>query len=218
MRRDRRRGGRAHGRWARQNPVQYRAVADQRTCAVRRRRAGDRRARPCRGARPHHRQGDDGGRQDLGRDRRDRRRRGPGPDRRRDRRPHHRQGDRAGQRQAADGDQPPRGPCAHRAADGGHTVSLLPVPGLRRPHPDPGGARGRRLRAARHHAGRRHRRGLRQDREAVGARLSGRPAGREGSGARQCHAVHAAAADAGPRRAGFFAVGTEDRAAPGGRS
>ena len=102
-----------------QNPVQYRAVADQRACRLRRRGAGDRRARPCRGAGPHHRQGDGGGRQDLQRDRRHRGGRGPRPDRRRDRRPHHRQGDRAGQRQAADGDQPPRGPCADRAADGG---------------------------------------------------------------------------------------------------
>ena len=34
---------------------------------------------------------------------------------------------------------------------------------------------------ARHHAGRRHRRGFRQDRQAAGPRLSGRPAGREGS-------------------------------------
>ena len=153
--------------------------------AVRRRGAGDRRARPCRGAGPHHRQGDDGGRQDLRRDRRHCRRRRPGPDRRRDRRPDHRQGDRAGQRQAADGDQPSRSPCADRAADGGNTVPLLPVPRLRRPHPDPGGARRRRLRAARHHLGRRHRRGLRQDREAAGPRLSRRPAGREGGGARQ---------------------------------
>ena len=29
----------------------------------------------------------------------------------------------------------------------GHAISLLPAPGLRRPHPDPGGARRRRLRA-----------------------------------------------------------------------
>ena len=82
----------------RQDPVQYRAVAGERACRLRRRGAGDRRARPCRGARPHHRQGHgrrpaapstsiDGIAAAAG----------PGPDRRRHRRPDHRQGDRAGQ-------------------------------------------------------------------------------------------------------------------------
>ena len=88
-----------------------------RACRLRRRGAGDRRARPCRGARPHHRQGDDRGRQELRRARRHRRGRRPGPDRRRHRRPDHRQGDRAGQRQAADRGQSSRSPCADRAAD-----------------------------------------------------------------------------------------------------
>ncbi len=53
-------------------------------------------------------------------------------------------------------------------ASGGHT-QIVAVLG-RRP-----------LRAARHHARRRHRRSLRQDRQAARARLSGRAAGREGS-------------------------------------
>ena len=124
------------------------------------------------------------------------RRRRPRADRRRHRRPDHGQGDRAGQAQAADRGQPPRSACAHRAADRRDAVSLLPVPRLRRPHPVRRGARRRRLCAHRHHAGRRHRRSLRQDREALGPRLSGRPAGREGSRARQRHALCAAAADA----------------------
>ena len=131
---------------------------------------------------------------------------GPGPDRRRHRRPDHRQGDRAGQRQAADRGQSSRSACAHRAADRRHAVSLLPVPRLRRPHPDRRGARRRRLRAARHHHRRRHRRGLRQDREAARPRLSRRPAGREGSGARRRRALRAAAADARAPGAGFLAL------------
>ena len=76
-------------------------------------------------------------------DRRDRRGgggRGPRPDRRCHRRADHRQGDRDGRRQAADGDQPPRGACADGAAHLGRPVSLLPVPRLRRPHPDRRGA------------------------------------------------------------------------------
>ena len=43
------------------------------------------------------------------------------------------------------------GPCTHRAAHRRDRFSLLPVPGLRRPHPDPRRARRRRLSAARRH-------------------------------------------------------------------
>ena len=89
----------------------------------------------------------------------------------------------------------------------GDAVSLLPVPRLRRPHPDRGGARHRRLYAARHHHRRRHRRSLRQDRQAARPRLSRRTAGREGGDARQRRALHAATADARPRRADFSLSG-----------
>ena len=51
----------------------------------------------------------------------------------------------------------------------------------------------------------------------LGLGLSRRTAGREGGDARQRLAVHAATADARPRRAGFLAVRIEDRAAAGGR-
>ena len=98
----------------------------------------------------------------------------------------------------------------------GDRISLLPVSRLRRPYPDRGRARRRRLCAAWHDAGRRHRRGLRQDREASWSRLSGRAAGREGSG---CAATPTRFALPRPmhgrkdRR--FFALRTEDRIAAG---
>ena len=121
------------------------------------------------------------------------------------------------QAQAADRGQSSRSPRAHRAADRRHAVSLLPVPRLRRPHPDRRRARRRRLCAARHHAGRRHRRGLRQDRQAARPRLSGRAAGREGSGARRRRPLRAAAADARAQGRRFLALRFEDRAAAGSR-
>ena len=77
-------------------------------------------------------------------------------------------------------------------ASGGHT-------------PDPRRTRRRRLRAARRHGRRRHRRGVRQDRETPGPRLSGRAAGGEGSGARRCHPLRAAAADERASRRRFLA-------------
>ena len=138
----------------RQDPVQHRAVADHRARRLRRRGAGDRRARPCRGARPHHRA------RRMTRGRHDASPTStaspppPGP------------GLIGGvivglttakaialvARQAADRGQSSRGARADRAADRRDAVSLLPVPRLRRPHPDRRGARRRRLRAARHHA------------------------------------------------------------------
>ena len=154
--------------------VQRGAVADRRTCGLRRRGAGNRGARPCGGARPHHRDCDGGRRPRV---RRSRRRGGGGrsrADRRRHRRPDHRQGDCDRARKAADRRQPSRGPRPDGAADRRHIVSLLPVSRLRRPYPDRRGARRRRLRAPRHHARRRDRRGVRQDREAARPRLSGR--------------------------------------------
>ena len=72
LRRNRSRGGRATAVRARPDSVQHRAVADQRARRLRRRGAGDRGPRPCRGARPDHRPRAAGGRQDLGRDRRHR--------------------------------------------------------------------------------------------------------------------------------------------------
>ena len=176
MRRDRRGGGRAAGPRARPDPVQRGAVADRGARRVRRRGAGDRGARPCRGARPDHRPGDEGGRAQLRQPRRHRRRRRARADRRRDRGADHRQGDRAGEREAADRGQSSRGARADRAAHRRHAVSVLPVPRLRRAHPDRRRARRRQLCAARHHRRRRHRRSLRQGREAPGARHI--PAGR----------------------------------------
>ena len=142
---------------------------------------------------------------------------GPGPDRRRHRRAHHRQGDRAGRREAADRGQSSRGACADRAADRRHGVSLLPVPRLRRAHADRRGARRRQVCAARHHARRRDRRSLRQDRQAARARLSGRAGGRARGEERRCAALHPAAPDARPPGGGLLALGAEDRAARRGR-
>ena len=62
------------------------------------------------------------------------------PDRRRHRRPHHGEGDRDGAQHAADRGEPSRGACADPAADLRAGISLLPVPRLRRPHPDRRGA------------------------------------------------------------------------------
>ena len=93
-------------------------------------------------------QGHARGRARLRRDRRRRCSRGARTDRRRHRRPDHRQSDRAGQQEAADRDQSSGSACAHRAADRRDAVSLLPVPRLRRPHPNRRRARRRRLRAA----------------------------------------------------------------------
>ena len=64
---------------------------------------------------------------------------------------------------------------------------------------------------------RRDRRSLRQDRQAARARLSGRAGGRARGAERRCAALHPAAPDARPRRGGFLALGTEDRAARRGR-
>ena len=169
----------------RPDSVQHRAVAGQRARRIRRRGAGDRRARPCRGARCHHRQGDGRGGDVVRSARRHRRRRRARPDRRRHRRPDHGEGHRARPRQAADRGQSSGGACAHRAAHRRDAVSLLPVSRLRRPYPNPRRARRRRLSALRRHGRRRDRRGLRQDREVARPRLSGRPAGREGSRARR---------------------------------
>ena len=118
----------------------------ERARGLRRRGAGDRRPRPCRGARPHHRQGHGAGRLRLS-TRIDGIAAAAGP------------GLIGGvivglttakaialvQRQAADRGQSSGSPCAHRAADRRHAVSLLPVPRLRRPHPDRRRARRRRL-------------------------------------------------------------------------
>ena len=213
MRRDRGRGGGAAAGRARPDPVEHRAVADRRPCGVRRRGAGDRGARPCRGARPPDRPRGTRGRPRLQPDRRGRGGGRARADRRRHRRAHHRQGDRAGADQAADRRQPPGGARAHGAAHRLRAVPVLPVPRLGRPYPDRRDPRRRRLRAARHHARRRDRRGVRQDRQAARARLSGRPAGRGASARRRRGALRAAAADVGPGRLRFLAVRTEDRAA-----
>ncbi len=196
----------------RQDPVQRGAVADRPARGLRGRSAGDCGARPRRGARPGHRQGHERGAGDVRRPRRHRRRRRTRPDRRGDRGSHHRQGDRAGDRETAGRGQSSRGPRAHRPAHRSDAVPVLPVPRLRRPHPDRRGARGGRIRAARHHRRRRHRRSLRQDREAAGAGLPRRTAGREGSALRQSGALCAAAADDRTAARGFLALRAQDRA------
>ena len=82
--------------------------------------------------------------------------------------------------QAADRGQSSRGACADRAADRRHGISLLPVPRLRRPYPDRGRASASAIMCGSAPRSRRcHRRGLRQDRQAAGPRLSRRTAGRE---------------------------------------
>ena len=77
-------------------------------------------------------------------------------------------------RQAVHRRQSPGGPCADRAADRRHRLSLSAAAGLRRPLPA-ADRRGRRpLSPARHHRRRRGRRGLRQGRQAAGPGLSRR--------------------------------------------
>ena len=218
LRRDRGRGGRARPRRAGQDPVQYRAVADQRACRLRRRGAGDRRARPCRGARPHHRQGDGGGRQDVRRDRRRRGRGRPRPDRRRDRRAHHRQGDRAGQRQAADRGQPPRSACADRAAD--RRRRRFPIACSSPPAATP---RSSRCAASATTSGSAPRSTTPSARPSTRPRscwASAIPAGRRSRRRRRAATPTRFALPRPmqrPRRAGFLAVGPEDRAAARGR-
>ena len=150
---------------------------DQRACRIRRRGAGNRRPRPCRGARPRHRQGDGRGADFVRRPRRRRGRRRAGADRRRHRRADHGEGDRARPQQAARRRQSPGSACADRAAHRRGAISLLPVSRLRRPHPNPRRARRRRLSAARRHRRRRDRRGVRQDGKIARAGLSRRAAG-----------------------------------------
>ena len=137
-------------------------------------------------------------------------RRRPRPDRRRDRRPHHREGDRDGARYAADRGQSSRGPRADAAADLRAGVSLLPVPRLRRPHPDRRRGRRRQICAARHHRRRRDGRGFRQGRKDAVAALSRRTGGRARRGERRRQAVRLSAADARAAGCEFLAVGIED--------
>src|ERR1700736_6634251 len=141
---------------------------------------------------------------------------GPGLIGGRHRRTHDRQGDRARRREAARCGQSPRGACAHGAAHRWRGVSLLFVPRLGRSHPGRRRARRRPLRASRHHARRRHRRGFRQDRQAPRPSLSRRARSRAPGGAGRRRALYLAASDAGPRRAGFLPLRPQDRAAARG--
>ena len=161
---------------AARNPVQRRAQPDRGACGLRRRRAGDRGARPCRGAGRHRS-----------------RRRLPMPARRlptstRSPRPPDpglvgglivglmtAKAIARGGRQAAARGQPSRRPCADGAADRRARLSLSAAARLRRPHPDRAGARRRRLPALGDHDRRRAGRGLRQDGEAARPALSRRP-------------------------------------------
>ncbi len=115
--------------------------------------------------------------------RRSRRRRGcggSGADRRRAGRPLGGQGLRDRLRQAVPGGQPSGGACAGAAARRPAAVSLSAAARLGRPHADPRRRGRRRICPARRHDGRRHRRGVRQDRQAARPRLSRRPRGRGG--------------------------------------
>ena len=216
LRRDGRGPGQTDRGRPRPHPVQHRAVAGQRARRVRRRGAGDRGARPRRGARPHHRQVHGRGAVFLRIGRRHCGGSRAWVDRRSHRRAHDREGDRAGAREAARRRQPPRSARADGPAHRRHAVPLLPVPRLRRPHPDRRRARRRRLSAARHHGRRRHRRSLRQDRKTPWPRLSGRPAGGEGGHHRRCRTLRFAAADGRASRRQFLAVRSQDRAAARG--
>ncbi len=138
-------------------------------------------------------------------------RRRPRPDRRRDRRPHHRQSDRDGARYAVDCGQSSRSPCADAAADLRARLSLLPVPCVRRSHPDRRRGRRRPICAARHHRRRRDGRSLRQGRKDAVAALSRRTGGRTISGERRPQTLCLSAADARAAGCEFLAVGIEDR-------
>ena len=150
---------------------------------------------------------------ELQRPRRRRGGRGSGADRRRHRRADHRQGDRAGAREAADRRQSSRGACADRAAHRRNVIPLLPVPRLRRPHPDRRGARRRRLRAPRHHAS--TMRSARPSTRPRSCSASAIRAGRRSSRRRawRPRALHPAAPDDRSARRGFLALRPEDRAA-----
>ena len=118
LRRDRR-GGRAARRGrTRRNPLRHRAQPDRGACGVRRRGAGDRRARACRGARRRDPRGDDA--MPATTWRRSRRRRGhrrAGPDRRAPGRHDDGARHRGGAQAAAPAAQPSGGPRADRDAD-----------------------------------------------------------------------------------------------------
>ena len=169
-----------------EDPVQRRAQPDRGACRLRRRRAGDRRARPCRGAGRHHRGGA----------RRCRHRRLP-TSMRSPRPPGPglvgglivglmtAKAIAARRRQAAARDQPSRRPCADGAADRRARLSLSAAAGFRRPHADRAGARRRRLPALGDDDRRRAGRSLRQDGEDARPALSGRAECREGGAGRR---------------------------------
>ena len=118
-------------------------------------------------------------------------------------------------RQAVRRRQPSRGARADRAPHRERRLSLSRPARLGRPYADPRGQGRRRLRPARRDHGRRHRRGVRQDREAAGPALSRRTGGR-GGGARPAIRERFALPRPmlGPAERGFFAVRPEDRGAP----
>ena len=177
LRRDGGRRGGARRRRPRPHPCQRGAGAVGGAPPLRRRGAGDRRARACRVPGRDHRRGHARSRHRLPPPRRgggDGRAR---PDRRPAGRRHHRQGHRAGARAAAGGGQPPGGARAHRRPHGRTAAALPAAAGLGRAHPAARGAGCRPLSAARHHHRRRAGGGLRQDRQAAGSRPAGRARG-----------------------------------------
>ncbi len=92
---------------------------------------------------------------------------------------------------------------------------LLLVSG--RPHPAGSRPRGGALHPARHHHRRCLGRGLRQDRQAAGPRLSRRPRGRAGGALGPTGALPSAPADAGAGRAAFLLRRPQDGGAPSRR-
>ena len=201
------------------HPVERRAFADQGSRAVRRRGAGDRRARPCRSAR-RHRRGGDASRPASAYPQLDGVAAAAGP------------GLIGGvivglttAKAIALVHRTPLLAINHLEAHaltprlvGAARLSLLPVPRLGRPHPDRRRARRRQLCAARHHGRRCDRRGIRQGRQAARPAVPRRPAGGTRRRERRRRALRLSAADARTRGAEFLTVGPEDRRAAGGRA
>ena len=174
LRRIRRQRGAAARGGRRRHPVERDHEPDRRPCGLRRRRAGDCRARPCGGHRSAGRARSANGRDGARRSRRHRGRGRPRARRRRHGGPHDRQGPRPRPPEAARRRQPPRRPCVDGAAHRQHRVPLSSASRFGRPHATHRGPGHRRLQAARHDGRRRGRRGLRQDRQASRPRLSRR--------------------------------------------
>ena len=132
--------------------------------------------------------------------------------------PDHREGDRDGARHAADRGEPSRGPRADAAADLRAGVSLLPVPRLRRSHPDR-----RRASASANMCGSAPpsttpwARPSTRSQKCSGLPYPGGPEVERAARGGDPDALCLSAADARARRRQFLAVGIEDRGAQRGQ-